>query len=343
MRTLLWLAWAGCATPNEEGPEDTQEQSDLWIPATRLVGELRFTYSDAGPDSPDACSYTRSFEGYDFKDYRDLFVGCPDCRGLFAGVSTLDPETAECAERWLVRAGVLAQERVEFWGWTGETFLRVFSPADPIGSFGISPPAAGEEAVVAWTSTPSLYVGALDVSATFTWAEDPDVLVPDPEVAFDGPYACGWPRRDPGDVLEPYAIGLGEVIPGARMKDQCGEPFDLRDLYDAPALFLTARPDCDTCVFQARAAAAFVASQPGTDLAVVTLFEGSDEAYEAAVATYGALGPVLHSRGYVGLMGPYLVYWRPYPAATWWLVDPDQVVVSAGIGTLDFSELTEVL
>ena len=180
-------------------------------------------------------------------------------------------------------------------------------------------------------------------SDLFTWTTDASVLVPSPDVDLAGDYACGWARRDPGDIQEPTALGVGSTLPGARMKDRCGDPFDLRDLAGAPVLFLTARPDCDTCVFQARAAATFLTAHPDLDLEVVTLFEGSDDAYDAAVTTYGALGPVLHSRGYVGLMAPFLVGWRWIPSAVWWLADPDQVVVSAGIGTLDFSELLGVL
>lgn len=344
MRTLLWVMLAGCGASDDEPTPDPSEpaaQDDLWMSARRMVGELRFTYSDVGPESPDACSYTRSYEGIDFRDYRDLFVDCQTCGGLFAGTSTLDPETAACAGAWLDQAGLLVQDRTEFWGWSDGVYVRIFSPADTIGTYALDNPSDGEEVSVEWTVQAARHVGALAVSATFTWSLDDAVQVPNPDTVLEGEYACEWPRNNPGDVREPAAIAVGETIPGGLMEDQCGDPLDLRDLYGQPTLFLTATTDCDTCVFQALAAAELVAS--GADLAVVTLFEGSDEGYEAAKTTYGALGPVLYSRGYVGLMSPFLVGWRRYPEAVWWLVDAEQVVLTAGVGTLDFSELMEVL
>lgn len=60
----------------------------------------------------------------------------------------------------------------------------------------------------------------------------------DEPVEWLEPYACGWERGDPGDLVATGAE-LGDVIADFSAPDQCGEDFRLWDGYGQLTLMLS--------------------------------------------------------------------------------------------------------
>lgn len=351
MHTLLYLfACAGSGGGDTSAPpgDDTATTSDsgaapapegAWIAAARLVGDLTFTVSPYDGEGLATCSYTRHFDGVELVGLVDY--ACPDCGMAFGGDVTVSDDGAACFDSWFPQnLSYTLMNRAEFWGWKNTNFYRSSVPSlgTSVGSTDFSAPGEGEAATFSYSATSTAAETALlEVEGSLSWSMD--ALLPDPAGTRSSPYLCGWPQGDPGNIDNPAAIALDRALPNLPMEDQCGEPVSLRDFTGEALLFVAAYPDCDACVYTALTAATYATAH---DLRMVVLFEGDDAAFAAATQTYGALGPVLRNRNYIEVMSLGLFGYTPV-GAQWWLADPSQVVVAAGVSTLDFSELNEVL
>lgn len=324
---------AGDTAADTAGPTDP----GAWIDVETVSVTLSFDVTATEAGAPADCTYVRQFEGVDLGDLAD--VVCPDCRDAFIGYTRLEESSRACYEAWNPIDAYAPADRMEAVGWSRSGFSRSY--VWPLGSViapdGWTVPAEDTTSTFSYeTFITGTYTA--DLTATVTVERGGVLSRPDPAAERETPYTCGWPQLDPGDVEASTTVAIGSVVPADVMEDQCGEAFDLRDLYGRWVLFQSVWSDCDACVHTALAANAVAAGRD--DLTVVTLYFGDDAGWEEAKRTYGDIGPVLRDLGYGSVVPGVLMYSTTAPSR-WWLVDPAQVLVTAGWGTDDFSELAE--
>jgi hypothetical protein len=327
-------------------PADTgtplPEPEGAWVEAGRLSATLEFQVSALveAEDAPEACTYRREFDGVEMVGLTDL--ACSSCRVIYEGMVTVPQEDRACFDSWFPHYTGTTPDRREYWGWSRDDFYRSTYPnPTPMGAEDFVMPKDGEAGSFTYQTATS---GAADAQLVVTGALQVTeaVRVPDPVALARESYLCGWPVGNDGSVPQPRSIMLDGAVPELPMVDACGEPLSIRDLMGEWVLFVSAKPDCPSCVYTALEMHtwAATATQP---VRVVTLFDGDDGEFAQALVDYGAIGPVLRNRGYTQLMGLYLAGTLE-PASAWWLVDPTQVVRVAGRGIpQDLSNLNEVM
>lgn len=339
-----------------EAPPPGAEPTGTYIAARVLDGEMIWRFTAMEADGPEPCELDRDFQAVELVGLEPW--ACPDCKNhsVFGGRSVVTDATRGCYDVYIPEsyengwdpAWWFDPDRPEYWGWSARELYRATYYAalqTYAGAFAdYQAPDEGETATATSSGTndyvPNPYTYELEIRTT--WHTDDTVLRPDPTAVRTTPYLCGWPQGDPGTVVDPEVISLDRTLPNLPMVDQCGEPLSLRDLYGMPFLLVGAAADCDACVHNALAAAAFATAQTeaGNPFAVVVLFEGTDEEYEAGRATWSGFGPMLHNRFYSQVMTANLyAAWAP---SIWFYVGPDQTLLAWGTNTPD-SSLVEVL
>ncbi len=323
-----------------DSAESAPEPQGAWTAAGHLTGTLSFAVSPAGDEGPAACTYRREFDGIELVGLTDY--ACPDCKVVFEGEVTVPAEDRACFDAWFPHWTGVTADRREYWGFSRSDFFRGAYPfPSAAGSTDFASPEASVEAAFSYETSSSGAADAL-LSVTGTLLVEGGPEVPDPQPAARESYLCGWPTGSEGTLAQPASISVGGVIPELPMVDGCGEPLALRDLTGEWVVFVAAVSDCPACVQTALELHDWAATA-SAPVRVVTVFDGDDSAFAAAQAEYGAIGPVLRSRGYAEVMAWSLVY-AAEPASAWWLVDPAQVVRAQGLGTTtDFSMLNEVM
>ena len=237
-------------------------------------------------------------------------------------------------------------ERYEAWGFSQTAFYRSSPENQPMGELAeITLAEEGEETSIGWESEYELTDGGLmtlSASGAFVWTTDPEVQLTPPEHSQVGPYACGWPQEDPGDLVLDYTLADGSVFPNGFLRDQCDENVAIWDLYGRYLVFDNTQPDCGPCKSMAESSEAFVAemAEQGIEVMMVSLMgnglsepwvEPSLATVQSWVKAYDLEGPVLADRGFgYGLLPPYFDYDYGFPA--WMVVAPDMTIVKGGVG-----------
>lgn len=284
------------------------------------------------------CTYTREYEGVQYLDQDYL---CPDCTAQTGGTATMT-DGDEC----FAQISTAGPVRYEAWGFSETGFYRSSPENQRLGELDeITLAAEGTETPIGWTSDYDMTDGGtMNIAAVggFTWSEDTNTQIEIPGSGHSGPYTCGWPRNDPGDLELDYVLADGSVFPNAFLRDQCGEQLSIWDLYGRYLVIDNTQPDCGPCQNMAETSEDFIADMKadGIEVMMVSLMgkalsapweEPSAGTMDAWVEEFGLKGPVLADRGFgYGLMPPYFEYDYGFPA--WMVVAPDMTVITGNVG-----------
>jgi hypothetical protein len=301
------------ACAEDPAPPSSQDTGAGPRPADVLSGQVTWTVdfdADAEGLGFFDCSYTRRYATLVESTLHGHL--CPSCEALFRGDAEVVSGYADCY------AQISSAEAIRAEGWglaTVDGAPHAFrgSPenvalkdmgaitGDPSTSFGVF-----------WSDEAELDGGGrllLSAAGTFTRATSADATVPDPDGARTEPYACGWPRNNPGGPNAPYALTPAEAVPNVRLEDQCGERVDLWDFRGYYAVVDVSAPDCGPCQAMAQEAEAFKArmAEACVPVELVTLLVASLGAVNAPAdletrvgwqEAFSLTSPVLADEGY---------------------------------------------
>lgn len=311
--------------------------------ARTLVGELSWDV-DFGAEAEAAgqvdCSYHRSFT---LTEVNDVAWLCPDCAMMAAGDVVID-DGYDCYQAVGGTLGEAATDILGVGGLGGHVdfyraglmyySLSAYDGAD-VDSDGVS---------VAYTVESTDGSGnalSFTVSGSFALGEDPSTVLVDHTVPGTTPYACGWPRNNPGGESD-WVLADGEVFPNLHLEDQCEEMVDLWDFRGQYLVVDASSVDCGPCQSLAEDEHSILAAleADGVDAEWITLLNTSlYETWTPAdldtrlqwIEQLGAEGPILGDRGAGNaLFGSYFGDDYGFPA--WAVVNPEGVVVATGVG-----------
>jgi hypothetical protein len=348
---------ADSGTSTDSGtPTDSGDTEDTFPPdtqdAVRLTGQATWTLifdEEAEANGFFDCSYSRSFEGLQYLDQPYL---CADCEVQTGGTATMT-EGEDCFAQ-ISSAGPV---RYEAWGFSQEGFFRSSPENQRLGELSeITLAEEGGETPIGWVSDYDITEGGtmnLAAEGSFSWSVDPETQLEIPGSGHSGPYTCGWPQNDPGDLELDYTLADGSVFPNVHLRDQCGEQLSIWDLYGRYLIFDNTQPDCAPCRNMAESAEAFVDQMAGQGVEVMMVslmgnglsepwVEPSEEMVDAWVDAYGIEDPVLADRGFgYGLMPPYFDFDYGFPA--WMIVAPDMTLIVGNVGFTSWDPMESII
>ena len=340
--------------------EITEPEVEPTLPATRLSSEVTWTleFDEVAEEAGLVdCSYSRSFEGVEFRDQPYL---CGDCEALVTGTATMPGEGEACfaqisenegtRQEWCLNAeeGRLFRSAVENLR-LGEMELTVSSDW------------SDGDADIGWQSTYELSDGGtltLTAEGTMAWESDPTTLLPDYWAPRRTDYAGGWPQDDPGTLELDYDIqAYGDTFPNVRLADQCGDQVALWDFHGRWLVIDTSQYNCGPCQ---NMAATFPDMQSeladeGVEVLMVTFFGnglsdplGTPDAslVDAWTEEFGNHGPLYYDRGFGYAIFPDFLLEATgedfgYPA--WVLVNPQMEVVHGSVGFGSWDEVSALI
>ncbi len=289
------------------------------------------------------CSYTRVYEEL-VETGGEPWV-CPACAVLVKGTATIVSGYEDC----YLQISDNEAERTEELG-IGEVdgALRFFRAGNEnVRAADVAAVTDSTPLDVAWTDVgrlDGLRTVTLSAAGSFTRRVDPAVVVEDPQTLRAEPYACGWPRQNPGGPNTSWSIADGAVFPNFRLDDQCGEPVSLWDFRDRYVVIDASSPNCGPCQEMATAAPAFEAELRAecVDVATVTLLNESLSAVnlpasiadrEGWAAAFALDAPVLGDLGLgYALFPAYQGRTSGMSLPSWVVLDPQGRLLGGGSG-----------
>lgn len=360
--TALPLACSDKAASPDSAPDSAAEP--VTLPSATIQGTLTLEIDAHGAYEvhfPD-CSFTFTFQGE--RELNGPWF-CPSCDLIFEGeASVLEGEDCRGSYNALDDGAPSST-------WTLQLGLDLEAGAVwmPLQPGGLHHPWVGglslEEGATIVLDAP-LDVPSHDLpnAATYRltgaleYTIDPDTQLVDPQAPrAGGPYACGWPRNNPGDLELDYQLAIGRTFPNLRLPDQCGEEVDLWDFHGSWLVISGLLPDygdCEDMASQTEAALAALRAD-GYDVRALSLLgqsasapslPPSEETLEDWVQTHGAQDPVFADQGAAfALLSAFLLPytgdgWR-YPPVV--VVDPEMKLVDGFIGFSDWDEIRGII
>lgn len=253
------------------------------------------------------CSYTRSYSGTERIDQGYL---CPDCSFLAPAVTEMIAGYDDCYGQ----IGTQPQIHTEEVG-LGEVdgalhFFRTSLENATLKDLGA---VEGDAAAFRflYEEDSDLTDGgvlSLTLSGDFQSSSGTEMLE-DPQSLREEPYACGWPRNNPGGPNSSYTLAEGEVFPNVRLLDRCGERVSLWDFRGFYLVVDVSAINCSYCQVMAKGAEGFKArmEEACVPVEMITLMAeslstvnipASQEMLEAWTDTYGLSSPVLADEGF---------------------------------------------
>ena len=331
---------------------DTSEDTDSEVPKpedgeyVRVSGEVTWTLTfDEAAEANGFfdCSYRRTYEGEQRIDRGYL---CPNCDFMTQGIATME-EGLDCHAQ--ISSNNAAQ-RTELWGLGNNSFFRSGHEQRALGELGsVDSMAPDTDIALTWSSESQLNAGGtmlLEATGYIHYVVDPDIT-PSPEVLpHEGPYTCGWPQNDPGDLILDYNIGIDKTFPNVHLRDQCGERMSLWDFYGSWLILDTTQSDCGPCRSMAAGAEEALADMRAFGLDVVMIsFLGNGLSYpyespsqatlDSWVDTYELEDPVLFDEGFAFALFPGFVEeftGEGFGYPTWLLINPEMKLVYGNVG-----------
>lgn len=327
----------------------TEPEVEPTLPAVRLSSEVTWTLEfdeEAETSGLVDCTYTRTYEGLEFKDQPYL---CGNCDHLVAG----DAVMVEGGEDCFAQISEADGSRPEWWGIDLEG-MRMYrsSTENLLGEMDLIVESdwSDGDADIGWESTYELSDGGLltlSALGTMSWETDAETLLPDYWAPRQTDYAGGWSQDDPGTLELDYEItALGDTFPNVRLMDQCEDQVALWDLYGRWLVIDTSQYNCGPCQTMAET---FPAMQEelaaeGVEVLMVTFFgnglsdvlSSPDKAtVDAWTEEFGNHGPIYYDRGFGYAVFPDFLLEATgedfgYPA--WVLVNPEMQVVHGSVG-----------
>jgi hypothetical protein len=352
----------GDADADADSDADTDVQYPV-VDAHLLHGEITWTLSfdeTAAKAGFGDCDYTRTYSGLQFLDQPWL---CPECTHQVEGTAVMTEGFEDCYEA--VFGGTA--DRTEYWGLTwpeggGEgAFFRGATENYGIGELctfeatGLDQPfELGWEASYALSDLGLSEPGSVTLTATgtATLTVSDSVGLEDIRQPRPGPYRCGWPTDNPGDLETDWVMAMDATLPTAWLEDECGELVDLWDFYGRYIILDSTQSDCGFCLQMAEQAPAFLARMEAQGVPAVfvsmlgdglsdVIGEPSDSTFQDYLDAYGG-DPLLKDRGYgYAMFGAYLGDELGYPA--WAIVRPDMSVMAVETGFSSWDEMEKLI
>jgi len=294
------------------------------------------------------CTYTRRYDAL-VETTRHGWL-CPECDLLLMGEGEVVSGYEDCYAQLSDGDAV----RVESWGLAAvEGGSRLFRSGTQNVTLGEMATVAAlpTDAVVEveWAQSGLLELGMITLGAAgrFDATDSATAEVGDPQDPRDTPYACGWPRMNPGGPNSSWELADGQVFPNFQLEDQCGEPLSLWDLRGRYVVVDAASPDCGPCQLMAAAASDFERRMAAEclpvqtltllteDLSAVNLPAALEDRQEWALA-FDLDAPVLGDEGLgYALFPPYFGQSGGMSMPSWVVLAPDGTLIGGGTG---FSE-----
>ena len=338
--------------PTDTNPLDPQDGTYV-----RMTGSVTWTLTfdeEAQANGLESCSYTRTYEGEERIDHAYL---CPDCEVMVQGIATMQ-EGGECHAQI---SSDTAEQRTELWGLGNGSFFRSSHEQRALGALGtVDEIAIDMDIPLFWSSENTLTAGGtmlLEAIGTARYSIDPSIT-PNPDtVPHQGPYSCGWPQNDPGNLILDYHIDVGKTFPNVHLIDQCGERLSLWDLYGHWLILDTTQSDCGPCRSMAGSSeeALQTMRSAGIDVMMVSfLGNGLSAPFETPsqstldnwVENYNLHDPVLFDEGFAFALFPSFVEefsGEGFGYPTWLLVNPEMTLVYGNVGFGDWEQIQNAI